>query len=197
MVQTSLFEEALKLEQPWYVEKTEFDDEARRLDVHLNFRAGGTFPCGSCDRDCKAYDTTWKRWRHLNFFEYDTHVHAPSPRVNCRPCGIKQARLPWARPRSRFTLLFEALVVAMATEMPVRAVGRMVGEYDTRLWRIVNHYMGEAESATDPEVGRKHQDESGGATGEAAASWQSGAWFARAPGRATSSRPSVPHAKSP
>lgn len=148
MVQTGLFDKALRLTQPWYVEKIEFDNEARRLDVHLNFRAGGTFTCGICGESRKAYDTAWKRWRHLNFFEYDTLVHAPSPRVNCPSCGIKQARLPWTRPRSRFTLLFEALVVAMATEMSVRAVGRVVGEYDTRLWRIVNHYMGEAEPAT-------------------------------------------------
>ena len=172
MIQTGLFEKALKLEQHWYVEKTDFDDEARRLDVHLNFRAGGTFPCGSCGGDCKAYDTAWKRWRHLNFFEYNTLVHAPSPRVDCPRCGIKQARLPWARPRSRFTLLFEALVVAMATEMSVRAVGRIVGEYDTRLWRIVNHYMGEAEPSADPEDHGEYQfeDESTGAAGAAVGS---------------------------
>ena len=29
---TRLFEQALGLEHPWYVEKTEFDREARRLD---------------------------------------------------------------------------------------------------------------------------------------------------------------------
>jgi len=77
--------------------------------------------------------------------------------VDCPSCGIKQARLPWARRRSRFTLLFEALVVAMATEMSVRAVGRIVGEYDTRLWRIVNHYMEETDPATDLEVHGDYQ----------------------------------------
>lgn len=173
MIQTGLFEKALKLKQPWYVEKTEFDDGARRLDVHLNFRAGGTFPCGSCGEDGKAYDTAWKLWRHLNFFEYTTLVHAPSPRVTCPSCGIKQARLPWARRRSRFTLLFEAFVVAMATEMSVRAVGRIVGEYDTRLWRIVNHYMEEADVATnpeDPEGDYRFEDRSVRAAGAAAGS---------------------------
>lgn len=147
MGRKGLFEQALGLEQPWYVEKTEFNDELRRLDVSLNFRAGGVFVCGSCDERCKAYDTAWKQWRHLNFFEYRTQVHAPSPRVDCHACGIRQARLPWARRRSRFTLTFEALVVEMAAEMSVRAVGRIVGEYDTRLWRIVNYYMGEEDSA--------------------------------------------------
>ncbi len=37
--------------------------------------------------------------------------------------------MPWARERSDFTLLFEALVMALAKEMPVAAIGRLVGEY--------------------------------------------------------------------
>ncbi|MDE2873353.1 MAG: transposase family protein [Gemmatimonadota bacterium] len=181
MERKRLFEQALGLERSWYVEKTEFDDEERQLYLYLNFQAGGTFPCGSCGRDCKAYDTAWKQWRHLNFFEYYTLVHAPSPRVDCPSCGIRQARLPWTRRRSRFTLLFEALVVSMATEMSVRAVGRMVGEYDTRLWRIVNHYMGE-ESATDAEDDEDRRFEDGSA---------------RVPEATTDHPESVAHAKSP
>jgi hypothetical protein len=34
--------------------------------------------------------------------------------------------LPWARERSGFTLLFEALVMAMVGEMPVKAVAELV-----------------------------------------------------------------------
>ncbi len=37
----------------------------------------------------------------------------------------------------------------MAAQMPVRAVGRIVGEHDTRLWRIVKHYVDEARAAAD------------------------------------------------
>ncbi len=147
---TKLFEQALGLENPWYVEKAEFDPKARRLDLHLNFEAGGVFECGGCgDGGCKAYDTAWKRWRHLNFFQHETFLHAPAPRVRCPSCGVRRARVPWARPRSGFTLLFEALVVAMAAQMPVRAVGRIVGEHDTRLWRIVRHHVDEARAAAD------------------------------------------------
>ena len=91
----------------------------------------------------------WKRWRHLNFFQHEAFMHAPAPRVKCPSCGIRRARVPWARPRSGFTLLFEALVVTMAAQMPVRAVGRIVGEHDTRLWRIVKNHVDEARVAAD------------------------------------------------
>ena len=177
-----LFEHALRLEWPWYVDRTRFDDETRQLDVHLNFQAGGIFPCGGCGQGCKAYDTAWKQWRHLNFFECHTLILAPSPRVNCHSCGVRQAGLPWTRPRCRFTLPFEALVVAMTTEMSVRAVGRIVGEHDTRLWRIVNHYMRDTDPAAGPEAqgDTQFEDES-----------------TRAPGPAAGFRQSAPHAKTP
>jgi len=147
---TRLFEQALGLEHPWYVEKADFDPKTRKLDLHLNFEAGGLFECGGCGGEgCKAYDTARRRWPHLNFFQHEAFLHAPVPRVKCPSCGIRRAQVPWARPRSGFTLLFEALVVTMAAQMPVRAVGRIVGEHDTRLWRIVKRHMDEARAAAD------------------------------------------------
>ena len=50
----------------------------------------------------------------------------------------------WARPESGFTLLFEALLMAMLAEMPVKAVAELVGEHDTRLWRLLHHYVAQA-----------------------------------------------------
>ena len=39
---------------------------------------------------------------------------------------MKVVNVPWARPGSGFTLLFEALVMALAAHMPVEALGRIV-----------------------------------------------------------------------
>lgn len=38
-------------------------------------------------------------------------------------------------------MLFEALILAMAEEMPINAISELVGETDKRLWRIVHHYV--------------------------------------------------------
>jgi transposase len=55
----------------------------------------------------------------------------------------------WARPGSGFTLLFEALVMVLAKEMPIRALAGLVGEHDTRVWQIVHHYVEAARARQD------------------------------------------------
>ena len=87
--------------------------------------------------------------RHLNFFQHEVYLNARVPRVNCGKCGIRKVTVPWARPDSGFTLLFEALVMTLVSAMPVKAAARMVGEHDTRLWRVVHHYVEQARARTD------------------------------------------------
>ena len=150
MKDTDLFQMALSLLPPWLVESCTFDPKAKQLDIYLNFSRGGEFPCPECGRpDCKAYDTQDKVWRHLNFFEHVTYLHVRTPRVDCPDCGVKQVPVPWAREGSGFTLLFEAYIMAMAKEMPVNAIARLVGEHDTRIWRILHHYVEKARSEQD------------------------------------------------
>ena len=68
--------------------------------------------------------------------------------------------MPWARPDSGFTLLFEAMVMTMVSAMPVKAVARIVDEHDTRLWRVVHHYVAEGRARADAsEVSRVAIDE--------------------------------------
>lgn len=142
MRDVELFQMALGLETPWYVERTEFDADARRLDLHLDFRRGGRFTCAECGAGgCPAHDTSEKTWRHLDFFQHEAYLHARVPRTKCEDCGVKLVDVPWARSGSGFTLLFEAMVLAMVKSMPVAAVAQLVGEYDTRLWRIIHHYV--------------------------------------------------------
>ena len=150
MQDTDLFQLALGLFPPWLVDSCDFDPKKKRLDIYIDFSRGGEFPCPECGRkDCKAYDTVNKVWRHLNFFEHVAYLHVRTPRVQCPECGVKQVPVPWARHGSGFTLLFEAFIMRMAKEMPVNAIARLVGEHDTRIWRILNHYVGEARSEQD------------------------------------------------
>jgi len=144
-----LFRVALGFGEQWEVVDTALDKEARRLDVKLDFVRGAQFPCPECGCSCGAYDTALRTWRHLNFMQYSLFMTAPLPRVQCPEHGVKAIIAEWARPRSGFTLLFEALVMVMVREMPVKAVANIVGETDVRLWRVVNHYVDEAVEAQD------------------------------------------------
>jgi transposase len=103
--------------------------------------------CGGAE--AKAYDTTHETWRHLNFFQYAAYLHARVPRVECHRCGVKKIAVPWSRSGSGFTLLFEALVMALARQMPVKAIAALCGEHDTRIWRVVHHYVEEARREMD------------------------------------------------
>lgn len=150
MKDTELFQMALGLAPPWQVMGSEFDPDRKRLDIRIDFPKGSLFTCPSCgQRGCKAYDTEEKAWRHLNFFQHEAYLIARVPRVECKDCGIKLVDVPWARAGSGFTLLFEALIMAMAASMPVRTLGKLVKEYDTRLWRILDHYVHKAREQVD------------------------------------------------
>ena len=150
MESRELFALALGVNEPWYVASIDLSPKENQLNIALDFRRGGTFPCPECGAaNCKAYDSEERRWRHLNFFQYATVLRARVPRVDCGKCGKRMVDVPWARPGSGFTLLFEALILAMAPHMPIAAVARLVGEHDTRLWRVVRHYVDTARACRD------------------------------------------------
>jgi len=150
MRDTDLFQLALGLSSPWFVARSDFSAEDKRLDIHLDFQRGARFVCAGCGRDdCAVHDTRDDRWRHLDFFQHQAVLHARVPRVTCPECGVRTVNVPWARPGSGFTLLFEALILAMVKDMPVLAVARLIGETDNKIWRILHHYVEEAVAAMD------------------------------------------------
>ncbi len=151
-----LFAAALGLTPPWEVKDIKFSGVEHRLDIWVGYPSGTTFPCPVCGKAAPVYDTRKQTWRHLNFFQHETYLHAGVPRVECpHGCGVKTINVPWARARSDFTLLFEAYIMLLVKEMPVNAVAKLVGEHDTRLWRILKHYVKEARAKADYSSVRK------------------------------------------
>jgi transposase len=137
-----LFQAALGLSDPWQVTSVEFDPEVKRLDLRVDFAKGARFSCPECDRsNLKVHDTEEKTWRHLDFLQHQAYLTARVPRVQCPEHKVRLVAVPWARPRSGFTLLFEALVMAMVGEMPIATLAGLIGESDMRVWRIVHHYV--------------------------------------------------------
>jgi len=145
-----LFQLALGLVPPWMVADAKFDADKKRLDIEIDFKTGGRFACPECGKaDCPVHDTVKKSWRHLNFFQHEAYLHARVARIECPDHGVRLVNVPWARPGSGFTLLFEAFVMTLVKDMPVAAVARLVGEHDTRLWRVIQHYVDTAVARMD------------------------------------------------
>jgi Transposase and inactivated derivatives len=165
-----LFKDALGLDQPWQVTRSDFDVAAGRLDLYLNFPRGSRFACPEpgCDQgSCPVHDTEAKTWRHLDFFQYKAFLHARVPRTRCPEHGVHLVAVRWARPDSGFTLLFEALLIQFAAAMPVAKVAALVREQDTRIWRVLEHYVRTARAELDfSEVTRVGMDETSARKGQ-------------------------------
>lgn len=141
----------LGLTEPWKVVGQALDLEKQPSELRLEVEAdrGSTYPCPECEAPCKAHDFKEFTWRHLNFFQHHCLIQARVPRVKCPEHGVHRVNVPWARPGSGFTLLFEQVVMTLAREMPVATIARFVSTTDTRLWRVVSHYVTKAMRQVD------------------------------------------------
>ena len=136
------FQAALALKDPWFVAGSRFNAATRRLDLDISFTKRARFACPSCGAaGCPVHDARPLTWRHLNFWQHQTYLNARVPRVRCTACEVRKVSVPWARDGSGFTLLFEDHVMDLIPAMPVAAAARTVGEHDTRLWRVIHHYV--------------------------------------------------------
>lgn len=147
---SDMFKVALELEHPWELKDIEFDDQDQAWHLFLDFERGTEFACPHCGTPSKAYDADKKSWRHLDFWNWKTYIHARVPRANCLSCNkITQVPLKWSRPKSHFTFQFESWAMRLMAEMPVNAAARELREYDTRLWRIFHYYVDKAMEQLD------------------------------------------------
>lgn len=96
MDNTTLFTAALQLEYPWKVTNVEFLPDVNKpnkmtLHITIGFEKGAKFIFYNEDGtiwadengnpiECTAHDTADRTWRHLNFFQYETYIHAKMPK---------------------------------------------------------------------------------------------------------------------
>jgi transposase len=149
MTPEELFTAALGLGRQWRVAECRFEGEPKRLELRLEHVPGEHFECPICQASCGVHDTIERRWRHMNFFQYRCELVARVPRTWCRTDGVHQVPVPWAREGSGFTLMMEALVMLLSAEMPVGAMADLIDEHDTRLWRVLMHYVEQAHAKSD------------------------------------------------
>lgn len=138
---SQLFEAALGVSDPWFVSGVNFDAVAKRLTIQINFTAGTRFPHPEAAGAHPVHDTVVKRYRHLNFFEHDCYLEVRAPRIKLPDGRLALVEPGWAGKLSGFTLLFEAMVLTLAQQMPFAAVARTVGESWHRVHAICKRYV--------------------------------------------------------
>lgn len=122
MRDTELYHHLLGLEDPWFVSDVKLEVKGQRVDVWVEHPKGLHWPCPECGAGGSLHDHTEERvWRHLDSCHFQTFLHARPPRVVCPEHGIRQVRLPWAEPHSRFTSLFERFAIEVLSHTPVNA----------------------------------------------------------------------------
>lgn len=149
MDSNELFTMALGAGERWRVVGSRFEGQPRKLELKLEARKGLRWACPECETPCAVYDSVEKRWRHLNFFEYECELTAQVPRCRCPEHGVRQVGVPWARAGSGFTLMFEAMAMLLCAQMPVADAAELLGEEDTRLWRMLCALVEKAQAGRD------------------------------------------------
>jgi len=121
-----LYAKLLGITSPWSVEDVELDMKAREVVVRVAVADDDALKCPECFRPCGRHDTRERRWRHLDTMQMKTILVAKVPRVKCDEHGVHQVHVPWAEPGSRFTALFEALVIDWLQEASISGVARLL-----------------------------------------------------------------------
>ena len=127
MQDTELYRHLLGITAPWTVERVALDLAKQQVDVFVERQSATKLPCPVCGRELGVYDHAEERsWRHLDSCQFKTFLRARTPRVDCPEHGIKQVRLPWAEPNSRFTLMFERFAIDVLLETSVQGAMRIL-----------------------------------------------------------------------
>lgn len=123
------------------MQSVDFDEAKRQLTIGVDFVAGSRFAHADAPGAHPAHDTHIKRLRHLNFFQRECYLEVRVPRVRMPGGKVRLVEPEWVGRLDGFTLLFEALVLAMCWQMPFAAVAHIVGLSWHRVHAICSRYM--------------------------------------------------------
>jgi len=140
-MQNKLFEAALGIAKPWHVRGIDFDAAHKTLTISVDFAAGSRFAAPGVAGEHPVYDTQIKRLRHLNFFQHECFLEVRTPRVKLPDGRVVLINPDWFGKLAGFTLLFEALVLAMAQHMTFTAVAELVDISWHRVHAICSRYV--------------------------------------------------------
>src|SRR3990172_7831085 len=149
-----LYRQVLGLEKPWRVEGVELDVAGFRVDIRVEHAPGVVWNCPQCGRELSCRDHAEERvWRHLDTCQFQTHVHARIPRVDCPEHGVVQVKVPWAEARSRFTLLMERWMIDVLMQWAtVSGTCRLLGLTWDEVWGVMDRAVARGQQRQQAKV---------------------------------------------
>ena len=127
MRDTDLYRHLLGLVAPWSVGRVELNVAAQRVDVcWVEHPRGYKWSCPECGQEGPLHDHGEER----------IFLHSRPPRVNCSQHGVRQVKLPWAEPHSRFTLLFERFTIDVLQQTNTQAARDILGIGWDEAWHL-------------------------------------------------------------
>jgi transposase len=122
MTDTQLYSQILGIAVPWTVDSVDLRLTEQKVTVKLSFDKEYRFVCPQCSKEAPRYDRIRRQWRHLDTCQFETIIEGDIPRVQCKEHGVLQVMVPWSEPGSRYSLLFECLVLRWLQETTISAV---------------------------------------------------------------------------
>ena len=131
----------LALENPWYIEKIDIQNQNKVVDIIMSYKRGSKFKCVQCEQECSIHDSSIRRIRHLDIFEYRCYLNIKVPRINCDKHGIKSiGSTNIFRQGSHYSYLLEYKIMRLCREMSMSAISKEIEEPDSNLWRVFHYY---------------------------------------------------------
>lgn len=138
MRDTELYRHLLGLESPWTVARVEVGVKDQRVNVWAEHAPESRWQCPECATELAVYDHAEERsWRHLDSCQFQTFLHARIPRVQCPKHGVRQVRVAWAEPRSRFTAMFERFAIDVLLETSVKGATKLLRISWDEAWALM------------------------------------------------------------
>ncbi len=144
-----LFTMALGLQTPWFVKSIEFvtpesNTIIKQLHIRVDHQPMQKFKSDD-GQEYPVYDHVERTWRHLNFFQHECYLHARVPRVKNKEGNTLQVEVPWAKPGSSFTLLFEAYsMFLIQSGASLTSAGELLKVDSRVIGRIINYYVAQS-----------------------------------------------------
>jgi transposase len=150
MKELQIFTTALGLEEPWHVEDVYFEEEEGEKKLHIKVAHKKRVKFEYDSEEYPVYDHQERTWKHLNFFQHECYLHADVPRVKIHTGKVKLIELPWAKPGSSFTLLFEYDVLNLLEGgMSASKIGQRLRVGGKRIFGIVRRHVSHALSTQE------------------------------------------------